>query len=147
MSEIQIFDPDKLSIIEFKILKEQVNVPEEFQVNRVEGFQLENSLVLGFNLGENMVKSEFTIGIKTDSKGGNAIESEGSYHFVFIYKVENLNDFAKLNDNDLIDLHPILGNALSSITYSTSRGILFTCLQGTALQNFILPIIDPNKLL
>ncbi|GAO27720.1 hypothetical protein JCM15548_14569 [Geofilum rubicundum JCM 15548] len=46
-----------------------------------------------------------------------------------------------------MDLHPDLGNALSSVTYSTSRGILLTKMQGTALQNFVLPIINPNKLL
>jgi hypothetical protein len=44
-------------------------------------------------------------------------------------------------------LHPSLGNALASITYSTSRGILMTRFQGTALSDFILPVINPNNLL
>jgi hypothetical protein len=44
-------------------------------------------------------------------------------------------------------LDPDLGNALSAITYSTARGILLTRLQGTAFQDFILPIINPNNLL
>jgi hypothetical protein len=66
---------------------------------------------------------------------------------VFIYQTENLKDLAKPDDNNLIKLDPGLANALSSVTYSTSRGILLTRLQGTALQNFVLPIINPNKLL
>jgi hypothetical protein len=66
---------------------------------------------------------------------------------VFIYHVENLNDLAKPDDKNLIELHPGLAKALSSVTYSTSRGILLTRLQGTALQNFVLPIINPNTLL
>ena len=40
-----------------------------------------------------------------------------------------------------------LGNALASISYATSRGILMTRFQGTALEDFILPVIDPNDLL
>jgi hypothetical protein len=66
---------------------------------------------------------------------------------VYIYHVENLEELVKPAKNHLIDLNPALGNALSSITYSTSRGILLARVQGTALQNFVLPIINPNKLL
>jgi len=66
---------------------------------------------------------------------------------VFVYHIENLNELANPDDKKLIQLHPALANALSSVTYSTSRGILLTRLQGTALQNFVLPIINPNKLL
>ncbi|MNY64312.1 hypothetical protein D3C86_2014030 [compost metagenome] len=49
--------------------------------------------------------------------------------------------------DETITIHPALGNALASITYSTSRGILMTRFQGTVLSDFILPVIDPNSLL
>jgi hypothetical protein len=147
MSDNKIFDPEKLSLIEFKFIKGQVDTPEDFLIEKVAGHQLENSLQLAFNLEEKLVKSDFIIEIKTDSNGENAKEALGSFHILFIFKVENLEELAKPGTNNLIDLHPVLGNALSSITYSTSRGILLTRLQGTALQNFILPVIDPNKLL
>jgi hypothetical protein len=142
-----IFDPEKISIVEFKLVKGQVDVPEEFETSNEEGHHLDNSLQLGFNLDEKLVKADFTIKIKTESKGQNAKEATGNFHLVFIYHVENLNDLAKPDDKNLIELHPGLANALSSVTYSTSRGILLTRLQGTALQNFVLPIINPNKLL
>ncbi len=147
MSDKQIFDPEKLSITEFKFIKGQVDTPEEFIVEKVDGHHLENTLQLGFSLQEKLAKADFTIEIKTDSKGGNIKESIGSFHLVFIYKVENLEELAKVDKSNLIEINPLLGNALSSITYSTSRGILLTRLQGTALQTFILPIINPNKLL
>jgi len=142
-----IFDPEKISIVEFKMVKGQVDVPEEFEAANVEGHHLDNSLQLGFNLDEKLVKSDFTIEIKTESKGQNTKEASGNFHLVFLYHIENLNDLAKPDDKNLIELHPALANALSSVTYSTSRGILLTRLQGTALQNFVLPIINPNKLL
>jgi hypothetical protein len=47
----------------------------------------------------------------------------------------------------MINLLGGLGNALASITYSTTRGILMTGFQGTALCNFILPVKDPDELL
>jgi hypothetical protein len=142
-----VFDPEKISIVESKMVKGQVDVPEVFETSNVEGYHLENSLQLGFNLDEKLVKADFTIEIKTESKGQNVKEASGNFHLVFIYHVENLNDLAKTNNKDLIESDHKLENALSSVTYSTSRGILITRLQGTALQNFVLPIINPNKLL
>lgn len=147
MSDNKIFDPEKLSIIEFKFIKGQVDTPEDFLIEKVAGHQLENSLQLAFNLEEKLVKSDFILEVKTDSNGENVKEASGSFHILFIFKVENLEELAKPGANNLIDIQPVLGNALSSITYSTSRGLLLTRLQGTALQNFILPVIDPNKLL
>ena len=147
MSDNQLFDPEKLSIIEFKFIKGQVDTPEDFVIDKVDGHQLENTLQLAFNLEEKLVKADFTVEIKTESNGENSKEASGSFHLVFIYRVGNLEELARPGKNNLLDLHPTLGNALSSITYSTSRGILLTRLQGTALQNFMLPIINPNKLL
>lgn len=142
-----IFNPDKISIVEFKMVKGQVDVPEEFENANVEGHHVDNTLQFGFNLDEKLVKADFTIELKTKSKGQNVKEATGNFHLVFIYHVENLSDLAKPDDKNLIELHPGLANALSSVTYSTSRGILLTRLQGTALQNFVLPIINPNSLL
>ena len=141
------FDPEKMTIIEFKMVKGQVDTPEDFDSSKVQGHHLENSLQLGFNLQDKLVKADYNIEISTESKGLNKKESLGNFHFVFIYNIANLEELAKPADGQLIELHPALSNAISSVTYSTSRGILLTRLQGTALQNFILPVINPNKLL
>ena len=141
------FDPKKISIIEFKMIKGQIDTPEEFDTNHVQGHHVENSLQLGFNLEDNLVKTDFFTEIKTESHGQNTKESVGSFHLVFIFRVENLNELATSGKGELIKVQPVLGNAISSISYSTSRGILLTRLQGTALQDFILPVIDPNSLL
>lgn len=147
MLDNKVFEPEKISIYEYKMLKGQIDAPEDFSTVNVDGHLIDNSLQLGFNLEEKLVKADFTVDIKTESNGQNSIEATGSFHFVFIYRIENLSELATIGDNDLIELHADLANALSSVTYSTSRGILLTRLQGTALQNFVLPIINPNKLL
>jgi hypothetical protein len=146
MWDNQLFDPEKLSITEFKFIKEYMETPEDFIEDKVKGHLLENTLQLAFNLKEKLVKVDFKIEIKTQSNGENTQESWGVFHFIFIYSVENLDELAKPN-NHLLDIHPALNNALTSITYSTSRGVLLIKLQGTSLQNFVLPVINPNKLL
>ena len=147
MSDKQLFEPEKLSIVEFKFIQNQVSTSEDFITEHIQGYQLENSLELAFNLGEKLVKADFTLEVKTDSKGANSQESAGVFHLLFIYKVDNLEELVEPEQNNMLRFHPSLGNAISSITYSTSRGILMTRLQGTALLNFILPVINPNKLI
>lgn len=147
MSDNQIFNADKISIVEFKLLKGQVNTPDDFAIENVEGHHLENSLELGFNIQDKLVKADFFTNITTESNGNNDSEATGNFHLMFIFYVENLDELAIPDKNNLLNLNPQLGNAISSVTYSTSRGILITRLQGTALQNFILPVINPNQLL
>lgn len=147
MSDKNTFDPEKITLVDFKMIKGQVDTPENFDISKVVGHQLDNSLQLGFNLEDKLAKADFTVSIKTDSKGENDSEATGNFHLIFIYRIENLEELAISEKNDRLILNPGLANALSSVTYSTSRGILLIRLQGTALQNFVLPIINPNKLL
>jgi len=102
---------------------------------------------LGFNLEDTLVKADFKVEIAMKSEGENEEESKGTFHFVYIFHVENLEELAIPDKNYQIELNGGLGNALASITYSTTRGILFARLKGTSLENFVLPVIDPNNLL
>jgi hypothetical protein len=147
MQDKNVFDPEKVTLIDFKMIKGQVDTPENFDISKVVGHQLDNSLQLGFNLDDKLAKADFTVSVKTDSKGENESEATGNFHLIFIYRIENLEELATPEKNKRLNLNPGLANALSSVTYSTSRGILLTRLQGTALQNFVLPIINPNNLL
>lgn len=147
MQDKIVFDPEKITLIDFKMIKGQVDTPENFDISKVVGHQLDNSLQLSFNLDDKLAKADFTVSVKTDSKGENEVEATGNFHLIFIYRIENLEELATPEKNKRLNLNPGLANALSSVTYSTSRGILLTRLQGTALQNFVLPIINPNNLL
>jgi carbamoyl-phosphate synthase large subunit len=74
MQDKNVFDPEKISLIDFKMIKGQVDTPENFDINKVVGHQLDNSLQLGFNLDDKLAKADFTISVKTDSKGENESE-------------------------------------------------------------------------
>lgn len=141
------FIPEKITMLEYKILKGQIDASEDFIIENVEGHDIENSFDLGFDLENKLVRTELDVKISTKSKVSVSSEAKGHFTLVFIFEVENLEELAIPNTENLIDLDSNLANALASVTYSTARGILLTRFQGTALQNFILPIVSPNKLL
>ncbi len=147
MSDKPKFDPEKISMVEFKLASGLIDTPEDFVTEAVRNFDIENTLEISFSMEQKLVKADFTIKLKTKSNGSNATESDGKYHFIYIYKVENIEELTTLREGGLVDVDANLANAISAISYSTSRGILLTRMQGTAFQQFILPIIDPTRLL
>jgi hypothetical protein len=142
--------PEKIEIVDFKIISGQINNPFEFDPNEVEGHTFNVDFELSFNIIEKLVKADFKVFIETKSKIENTEEAKGHFHFVYLFHVENVEELTKtitVKGEKTIEIDGTLGNALASICYSTSRGILMTRFQGTYLENFILPVISPNKLL
>ncbi len=144
--ERKAIQPDKIVIKEFRLIKGQLDSPYEFRITGIKSFDFKVDLGTGVNLVENLVKADFTIHVSTKS-AENSIEATGSYHLVFIFFVELLNEHAVVLEDGTIDWNPYLANAIASITYSTSRGILWSRFQGTVMEDFILPVVDPNVLL
>jgi len=140
--------PDKIHLVGFRILHAEMNSPFEFDMQQIGSFENDVKFDMSFNLEDAMVKADFDVKIKTVSlEKTNVEEATAAFSFVYIFHVENFKDLAKVLDDDSLDIHGGLSNALASIVYSTSRGILMTRFQGTALADFILPIIDPQKLI
>lgn len=147
MQDNKKFNPENISFLEFKVIKGQVNAPEEFNTDSVVGHHLETKFELSFNLELKQVKADLKLDIKTDSAKKNKKEASAKFDFIYIFKVKDLELYAKLNKEKLINVDSILASTLASLAYSTSRGILLTRLQGTALQNCIIPVVNPIKLL
>ena len=142
-----LLQPDKIHILDTQILRCNIKCPFGFDSTRVQKYDFDLDFNLAFNLDDLLVKADFELNILTISEDSIQKEAKGRFHFIYIYKVENLQELAIPDKNQEIELNGNLGNALASITYSTSRGILFARLRGTGLENFILPVIDPNSLL
>lgn len=147
MQDKNVFDPEKINLIDFKMLKGQVDAPENFEITHISGHHLDHSFQVAFDMEGKLAKADFIVKLHTESGGRNKSEATGNFHFIFIYRIDNLDLLAHFEQNNKLVLNPVLPNVLASVSYSTSRGILLTRLQGTALQNFILPIINPDKLL
>ena len=140
-------DLEQFDISEFRIASGHIKSPENFQPDKVKTHDFEVDLNLAFNVDERLVRATFSVDIETDSEGENPEEAFGSFEFVFIFSVENLEEQLEEDDEGNLQIDPFLGNAISAVTFSTSRGILMTRFNGTALQSFILPIINPDHLL
>ena len=133
-------------IREFKLTKGNIDCPDEFEIQNIDSFNYDVNLSTGFNLEEKLIRADFAVNVSTISKEKTP-EATGSFHFVFMYYYEELVDHTTLKEDSSVGCNPYLANAIASITYSTSRGILLSRFQGTAMQNFILPVVDPNTLL
>jgi hypothetical protein len=142
-----ILQTEKIKIVDFKIIKGQINSPFDFNEENIEGHSFNVNFELGFNLEDKLVKADFSVNVETKSNNKDIEEAAGNFSFVYIFYVDNLEELAIQEEDHTITVNSFLGNALASITYSTSRGILMTRFQGTILRDFILPVIDPNSLL
>ena len=142
-----ILQPEKIEIVDFKIIKGQINSPFDFEKEKVAGHTFNVDFELGFNLEDKLVKADFSVHVETKSNEDSIEEAVGNFSFVSVFYVDNIEELTTLEKDETITIHPALGNALASITYSTSRGILMTRFQGTVLSDFILPVINPNDLL
>lgn len=140
--------PELIQIADFQIIKGQIESPFEFDESKVEGHTFNTRFLLGLKLEEKLVKADFEVNIETTSKEDEMQEeAKGYFHFIFIYEVANLEELVESKEDETLEVSSSLGNALASISYSTSRGILMTRFNGTALSHFILPVINPNDLL
>ena len=92
-----LFTPDKISFVEFRIVKGNVKASEDFDIHAITGYHLNNRIQFGFNLDDKLAKGDIIIEIKTDSKTRNQAEATGSFHLVFIFSVENLNGLVRSN--------------------------------------------------
>lgn len=146
MSVDALFDPEKLSIVDFRYVQGRIDMPEYFALEHLESYKVDSGVELSFSLEDRLVKSVFDIRIQTDSLGKNPSEGEASFRFTFIYHVDNLTELVATQGEAILEANKLLVSAISAITYSTCRGILLTRLQGTALEKFILPVVDPKKL-
>lgn len=144
---VNLLKPEKIDIIDFKIIKGAIENPFEFNSKKVKGHKFDLDLDLNFNLADRLAKADFKVEVESTSNGENDAEAKGAFHFVFIFHIENIDELVEEKEDKSLNVNGGLGNALASIAYSTSRGILMTRFQGTSLNDFILPVINPNDLL
>lgn len=138
------YDPLRLSIIEFKIVNGNINAPYEFDGNIIDNYETSMGFSSSFNLNKKIVKANMGFEIQTKSKSEQD-EALVNFDFVYLFEVDNLDELLT-EDADSKDLIRLM-TAIAAISFSTSRGVLLTRLQGTVMKEYIVPIIDPGKLL
>lgn len=136
---------DNLSMIDYKIIKGNIDTPEGFNAGDVTGYTVNDNLELSFSPHKKWVKADYSIEVSTCCTTSPA--ASVFFHFVFIYNVENFEELATIKEGKKIVVDQQLVSSIAAISYSTTRGILLTRLQGTVMSDFILPITNTNDLL
>ncbi len=152
MNQERKIEPEKIHILSIKTLKGKIENNEDASSSAIVGYRYKNALAVALNLDEKIVGLKHTIYIDTLNKKQEELEIRASYTHEFIFRVDNLNDFVNVpEENEGTEekeenIDPILLGTLAGIAYSTVRGIVMNRTQGTALNAVILPVIDPKKL-
>ena len=140
------YSAEKILFRDYKILNGTINTPDDFKYDSIEGFKQSLDFSNGFNIEKKLARADLIVKLITVSNTEQN-ESDATYHFVFVFEITNLDEMITKKEDGTIQVDKLIGNALASIAYGTTRGILITRLSGTPFQNFILPVIDPNQLL
>lgn len=142
-----LFKVDKLHIREFRLIKGQIDSPFEFNSEMVDGYHFEVGFEMGFDVENKLIKADFQASIETKPTEGYEQKATGYFEFVYIFEVDNIKELVIEKPGEGFEVDGLLANTVSTISYSTSRGVLLTRFQGTALANFILPVFDAKKLI
>ncbi len=141
-----MIDITKLHIVQFKILKGSIENEEALDSSKLE-FAFNVSYSSGFNVPEKLAKCDVTLDISGKLPLSENVSASAEFKFSSIFFIEQLEELTSKNKKGVTLINKELGAILAGINYSTMRGVLLTRLQGTSLQEFILPVIDPFQLL
>jgi len=99
------------------------------------------------NLEENWLRFAFNCTVKVCRKDSSDLGIDSNFEIAYIFILSNLRQIAKVLPNNQIELPPDVLDSLYNITYSTSRGVVYTRCLGTIMKNVIIPVVSTPKLL
>jgi hypothetical protein len=141
------FRPEKISLENMQLTRFEVSASNDFVLDDVNGYKVQHGIELAFNIEDKRARVDFKLQVTSTSNLADSGVANGNFEIVFIYKVGNLDELAAQESTGKLIINAALSSSLASISFSTSRGILLTRCYGTALQNFVLPIVNPGTLL
>lgn len=142
-----------IDLIKIKqILVTNAAISNETQLSTLEKGKHEFKLTFNFSLGHNIKDKKFRIifscGIKTLNEQSEEINVTAKFDIAFLFTIENIEELITKPDNsEIYTIDNDLITSLANLSYSTSRGIIYTKCQGTILKTVIIPIISTQKLL
>lgn len=145
MKSQAIINPEKIHLENVDILKARINSEFEAWSDEADEFQFSVSYNNGFNLQEKRVRCELEINVNKLSIEKKTI-AESSFTISYVYRIEDFDTFVEEKEGGIV-FNVAMAATLAGISFSTGRGILLTRFQGTIFKDFILPVIDPKKML
>jgi len=138
MAKKTTFQIDKITYLKIREIEFSYLAPDDFVVD-------ENPETIHFSLDvvkmvdpeEGIVRLVFTLHVNTGLE--NKKEVKGTYITEHLFQINGFEDLiAKTNEDFEVD--EALETALTSLAYSTMRGLFFKKFEGTLFSRFILPV-------
>jgi hypothetical protein len=145
MKDTILVKPELIHLLNVDILKARIQSDYESLKEENTEFQYRMSLLYGFNNAEKMVRCEVEINVEKKSEEGRII-AESSFTISFVFQIDNFDELVENKEGGIV-FNYAMAASLAGIAFSTTRGILLTRFQGTMFKDFILPIIDPKKMI
>ncbi len=150
MSKNTNVDPDKIHLLDVKIVKGNIDAGSDLVEDRLHSLGIHFDIKDSFQLKEKLARFLFTTKFNGLDKKDKPLPLSAEFSFDFVFKVDNLEDYITNLDqkNNTVDVSSTLGHMLIAIVYSTARGIILTRTQGTIIKNgILLPVINTQRLL
>lgn len=140
--------PDKILLTGIILLKCTINSTDEYLENAAKPARIVMELGTSplFNLDDRKCRFRLHIKLAGQDNTDAILGINAEFLLDFIFEIENMNDFIVHHKEDIL-VHPLLGSTLLGICFSTARGIVLERTKGTPLAGFILPVINPSKVL
>jgi hypothetical protein len=131
--------PEEMHLFKVDVVKSNIN-SEAFKN------KLNHTLGIGHkmmhNLKDERVKLELAFSFEDDNKVQLA-----NFQIDFHFKVEKLENFYSINAENKPVFSGLLIATLLGICVSTSRGIIFEKCNNNGIENLLIPIVSPQKML
>ncbi|UNY99866.1 hypothetical protein MQE36_05835 [Zhouia spongiae] len=141
MSKEVKIDPEKIHLFHINIVESSIKDVAQKGANN---FNINIAQTTMHNLKDERVKIGMFIDLIHDEVSSGA---KARFVFDFHFRVEELNNYYKLNEDGSPIFTGVLIATLLGISFSTARGIIFERLSNTNMQGIILPIVSPQKML
>lgn len=129
---------EEIHLVRIDVVTNQIDVAA-FKQAKAPVLEIAHKLM--HNLKDEMLKIELIFSFK-NQKEEQLMLLQTDYHF----KIEEMQQFYELKDEQPTFFAPLIATVLG-ISISTSRGILFEKLENNGIQNIIVPVISPQKIL
>jgi hypothetical protein len=145
----QKFDIEFISLDSINILNATIENNAGLSTIELSGYEtkFQYQLTPTVSIASKKIRIVADYDIRIAKGESQVVDVKSEYKISFTYSIERLPEFAVAGEDNLVTIDEEMLSSLLNITYSTSRGMLYTRYLGTALEGIILPVISTADLL
>jgi len=130
---------EKIHLIKLDVVQQKI---DNVSFKKTKEHQLKIGHKFMYNIDDERTKIELYFSFE-DNKGKQLLLFQIDSH----YQIGDLNNYYEIGKNKEPVFEMLFIATLLGISLSTSRGIIFEKLQNSGIENVIIPVVDPQKIL